>query len=111
MGKDNNIISKYDEMQINLSPTLKDIEDLCGFKLINCPIPVGLCPVGFYPVGFYHIWYLWEKSATEKYFIMWYSYRDFCLTHFMLSSFLKIKNFLKTRYILEKPVKVIILWI
>lgn len=33
MGKDNNIISKYDEMQINLSPTLKDIEDLCGFKL------------------------------------------------------------------------------
>ena len=31
MGKDNNIISKYDEMQINLSPTPKDIEDLCGF--------------------------------------------------------------------------------
>lgn len=25
------MISKYDEMQINLSPTPKDIEDLCGF--------------------------------------------------------------------------------
>ena len=85
MGKDNNIISKYDEMQINLSPTLKDIEDLCGFKLINCPIPVGLCPVGFYP-----IWYLWEKSATEKYFIMWHIPGNFCLTHF-LRSFLRKK--------------------
>lgn len=33
VDKDNKIISKYDEMQVNLSPTHKDIEDLCGFTL------------------------------------------------------------------------------
>ena len=51
MGKDNNIISKYDEMQINLSPTLKDIEDLCGFKLSNTSwfMPGGLLPGGLLP--------------------------------------------------------------
>ena len=31
MDKDNHIINKYTEYQINLSPTPKDIEDLCGF--------------------------------------------------------------------------------
>lgn len=31
VNEDNKIISKYDEMQVNLSPTTKDIEDLCGF--------------------------------------------------------------------------------
>jgi len=31
MDKNNNIISKYNEYLINLSPTSKDIEDLCGF--------------------------------------------------------------------------------
>lgn len=31
VNKDNKIISKYNEMQVNLSPTPKDIEDLCGF--------------------------------------------------------------------------------
>lgn len=31
VNKDNKIISKYDEYQVNLSPTPKDIEDLCGF--------------------------------------------------------------------------------
>jgi len=33
VNKDNKIISKYDEMQVNLSPTTKNIEDLCGFTL------------------------------------------------------------------------------
>lgn len=33
VNKDNKIISKYDEMQVNLSPTPKDIEDLCEFTL------------------------------------------------------------------------------
>ena len=33
VNEDNKIISKYDAMQINLSPTPKDIEDLCGFTL------------------------------------------------------------------------------
>ena len=31
VNKENKIISKYNEMQVNLSPTPKDIEDLCGF--------------------------------------------------------------------------------
>ena len=33
VNEDNKIISKYNEMQVNLSPTPKDIEDLCGFTL------------------------------------------------------------------------------
>lgn len=33
VNEDNKIISKYDEMQVNLSPTTKDIEDLCWFTL------------------------------------------------------------------------------
>lgn len=33
VNEDNKIISKYNEMQVNLFPTPKDIEDLCGFTL------------------------------------------------------------------------------
>lgn len=31
MNKENNIISNYRDYLTNLSPTSKDIEDLCGF--------------------------------------------------------------------------------
>jgi hypothetical protein len=31
MDKDNKLIARYDDYQMNLSPTSKDIEDLCGF--------------------------------------------------------------------------------
>lgn len=33
IGKDNNVISNYRDYLFNLSPTPKDIEDLCGFTL------------------------------------------------------------------------------